>query len=136
VKVNPTEDVQAVTLSMGAQTLRYTGGEGMPQSFTWPGSGPLDVKLRVKFTGGSEFDFPGSTGQWAVFHFFSHFEHWQTSGSTNTMDWTLRAGTDPVIVPKSGHPATVSLTLDTAGAPNVFKPGYLSSLTCVVPAVR
>ncbi len=136
VKVNPTEDVNAVTLSIGAQTLRYTGGAGMPQSFTWPGSGPLDVKLRVKFTGGSEFDFPGSMGQWAVFHFFSHFEHWQSTGSSSTMDWTLRAGPDPVVVPKSGRPATVSLILDTGGSPDVLKPGYFSTLTCPVPAVR
>jgi type VI secretion system protein ImpL len=136
VKVNPSEDVQAVTLSMGSQTLHYTGGTGAPQSFTWPGSGPLEVKLRVKFAGGSEFDFPGSMGQWAVFHFFSHFEHWQSSGGTSTMDWTLRAGTDPVVVPKSGRPATVGLMLDTGGAPDVLKPGYFSGLTCAVPAVR
>jgi len=138
VRVNPTEDVQAVTLSLGSQTLRYSGGDAAPQSFTWPGSGPLEAKLRVKFTGGSEFDFPGSMGQWAVFHFFSisHFEHWQSSGSSSTIDWTLRAGTDPVNVPKSGRPATVSLVLDTGAAPNVFKPGYFAGLTCAVPAVR
>jgi hypothetical protein len=77
-------------------------------------------------------------GQWAVFHFFSisHFEHWQTSGSSSTIDWTLRAGADPVNVPKSGRPATVSLVLDTGAAPNVFKPGYFAGLTCAVPAVR
>jgi type VI protein secretion system component VasK len=136
VKVNPSEDVQAVTLSMGPQTLHYTGGTGAPQAFTWPGSGPLEVKLRVKFAGGSEFDFPGSMGQWAAFHFFSHFEHWQSSGGTSTMDWTLRAGTDPVVVPKSGRPATVGLVLDTGGAADVLKPGYFSGLTCAVPALR
>jgi type VI secretion system protein ImpL len=135
-RVNPMEDVQAVTLTMGGSTLRYSGGEGAPQSFLWTGTGPMEVKLRVKFTGGSEFDFPGSIGPWAVFHFFSHFEHWQTSGSTSTMDWTLRAGPDPVIVPKSGRPATVGLILDTNGTPDVFKPGYFSGLTCTVPAVR
>jgi type VI secretion system protein ImpL len=136
VKVNPSEDVQAVTLSMGSQTLHFSGDKGAAQAFTWPGSGPLEVKLRVKFAGGSEFDFPGSMGQWAVFHFFSHFEHWQSPGGTSTMDWTLRAGTDPVVVPKSGRPATVSLMLDTGGAPDVLKPGYFSGLTCAVPAVR
>jgi type VI secretion system protein ImpL len=135
VRVNPTEDVQEVTLTLGSQTLHTKGSESAPQSFTWPSS-PLEAKLRVKFTGGSEFDFPGSMGQWAVFHFFSHFEHWQTSGSSSTMDWTLRAGADPVIVPKSGRPATVSLILDTAGAPDILKPGYFSGLTCAVPAVR
>ena len=33
-------------------------------------------------------------------------------------------------------PATVSLILDTGGAPDVLKPGYFSTLTCPVPAVR
>jgi type VI secretion system protein ImpL len=136
VRVNPTEDVQAVTLSMGAQTLRYTGGPATPQPFSWSGASPQDVKLRVKFIGGTEFDFPGSTGTWAVFQFFSHFEHWQTSGSGSTMDWTLRAGSDPVTVPKTGHPATISLVLDTGSAPNILKPGYFSGLTCVAQAVH
>jgi type VI protein secretion system component VasK len=135
VRVNPAEDVQAVTLSLGAQSLRYSGGEAAQQSFTWPGSGPLEAKLRVKFTGGTDLDFPGSMGPWAVFHFFSHFEHWQP-GSSSTIDWTLRAGNDPYIVPKSGRPATVSLVLDTGAAPDVFRPGYFAGLTCVAPAVR
>lgn len=136
VRVNPTQDVEAVTLSIGAQTLKYSSGESAPQGFTWPGAGPPEVKLRVKFTGGSEFDYPGSSGPWAIFRFFSHFEHWQSSGSSSSMDWTLRAGADPVIVPKSGRPATVSLALDTGSAPNILRPGYFAGMTCAVPAVR
>ena len=135
VKVNPTEDVQEVTLLIGAQALRYTGDASAPQQFSWPGI-PPEVKLRVKFTGGTDLDFPGSMGPWAVFHFFSHFEHWQSSGSSSTINWTLRAGNDPYIVPKSGRPATVSLVLDTADAPDLLKPGYFSGLTCVAQAVR
>jgi type VI secretion system protein ImpL len=135
VRVNPTEDVQNVNLSIGGKALQYGGGAGTAQSFVWQGI-PQDVKLRVKFTGGSEFDFPGSTGLWAIFRFFAHFEHWQTSGSATTMDWTLRAGTDPVVVPKSGRPATVSLVVDTGAAPNILRPGYFSSLVCPAPAVR
>ena len=135
VKANPTEDVQAVTLSIGDQTLHYTGGSSTLQPFTWAGTDPKEmVKLRVKFNGGTEFDFPGSTGTWAVFQFFSRSEHWQTSGSTSTMDWTLRSGNDPVTVPKTGHPATVSLALDMA--PDILKPGYFSNLTCVAQAVH
>jgi type VI secretion system protein ImpL len=134
VRVNPTEDVQSLTLSLGGQSLHYSGGDPAPQTFTWPGS-PPEAKLRVKFAGGTDLDFPGSTGPWAVFHFFSHFEHWQP-GSSSAIDWTLRAGNDPYILPKSGRPATVSLTVDTAGAPNILRPGYFSGLTCAVPAVR
>jgi type VI secretion system protein ImpL len=134
VRVNPTEDVQSLTLSLGGQALHYSGGDPAPQSFTWPGT-PPDAKLRVKFSGGTDLDFPGSTGPWAVFHFFSHFEHWQP-GSSSAIDWTLRAGNDPYILPKSGRPATVSFTVDTAGAPNILRPGYFSGLTCAVPAVR
>jgi hypothetical protein len=50
------------------------------------------------------------------------------------MDWTLRSGNDPVTVPKTGHPATVSLALDMA--PDILKPGYFSNLTCVAQAVH
>jgi type VI secretion system protein ImpL len=136
VKANPTEEVQAVTLSMGAQTLHYTGGSSTPQQFTWAGASPQEVKLRVKFAGGTDLDYPTSTGPWAVFEFFSQFEKWQTSGSASTMEWTLRASGKPITVPKSGHPATVSLVLDTGSAPNILKPGYFSGLTCVAQAVR
>jgi hypothetical protein len=52
------------------------------------------------------------------------------------MDWILRASVKPLTVPKSGHPATVSLVLDTGSAPNILKPGYFSGLTCVAQAVR
>jgi type VI secretion system protein ImpL len=136
VKVNPSDDVQAVTLTIGSQALHYSGGASSPQQFSWMASGSEEVKLRVTFAGGSDFDYPSSRGTWAIFHFFAHFEHWQTSGSTSTMDWTLRAGSDPVVVPKSGRPATVSLSLDTAGAPDILRPGYFSALNCAVPAVR
>jgi type VI secretion system protein ImpL len=136
VRVNPAEDVQAVTLSLGAQSLRYSGGEAAQQSFTWPGSGPLEAKLRVKFTGGTDLDFPGSMGPWAVFHFFSHFEHWQTPVRPAPSIGRCAPATIPYIVPKSGRPATVSLVLDTGAAPDVFRPGYFAGLTCVAPAVR
>jgi type VI secretion system protein ImpL len=136
VRVSPTEDVQAVTLTMGTQTLRYTGGAGTPQPFSWAPAAPQDVKLRVRFVGGSEFDYPSFSGLWAVFEFFSQFEKWQTNGSSSTMEWTLKASGKPITVPKSGHPATVNLVLDTGSAPNVFKPGYFSGLTCVAQAVK
>jgi len=136
VRVNPTEDVQAVTLSIGPQTLRYTGGTATPQPFSWTAATPQDVKLRVRFAGGSDFDYPSSSGTWAVFEFFSQFEKWQTTGSASTMEWTLRASGKPLTFPKSGHPATVSVVLDTGSAPNILKPGYFSGLTCVAQAVR
>jgi len=135
VKVNPTDDVQAVTLSFGAQSLHYTGGVPVPQQFAWSVA-PQDVKLRVRFAGGSDFDYPASSGPWAVFDFFSNFEHWQSSGSATTIDWTARAGNKPLTVTKSGHPATVSLVLDTGSAPNILRPGYFSGLACVAQAVR
>ena len=135
VKVNPSEDVQALTLSMGTQTLRYTGGASAPQQFVWSGTFQ-QVKLRVRFAGGSDFDYPTSTGLWAVFDFFSNFEKWQQNGSVATIESIAKIGNKPITVPKSGHPATVSLTLDTGAAPNIFKPGYFSSLTCVAQAVR
>jgi type VI secretion system protein ImpL len=136
MKVNPTEDVQTVTLSMGTQTLHYRGGAATPQQFTWSGASPQEVKLSVKFAGGgAEFNYP-FTGTWAVFDFFWASENWQTSGSATQMEWIERIGGKPVIVTGSGHPATVILTLDTGSAPNIFKPDYFSGLTCVAQAVR
>lgn len=135
VKVNPSEDVQALTLSMGTQTLRYTGGAAVPQQFIWSGTFQ-QVKLRVRFAGGSDFDHPASTGLWAIFDFFSDFEKWQQNGSVATIESTAKIGNKPMEVPKSGHPAIVSLTIDTGSAPNVFRPHYFSNLTCVAQAVR
>jgi type VI secretion system protein ImpL len=135
VRVNPTEDVQAVTLSMGAQSLRYNAGAAATQQFTWSGS-PEDVNLNVRFAGGTDFSYPSSSGPWAVFDFFSNFEHWQATASGTAMDWTARAGNKPLTVAKSGHPATVSLVLDTGNTPNIFRPGYFSGMVCPTPAVR
>lgn len=131
VGLRPTDDVLGATLSIGAQTVLYNGASGAMQKFTWPSS-PQEVKLVVKFTGGSEFGFPGASGPWAAFHFFSHFEHWQASGSSYTMEQTLRVASEAVTVPKSGRPAAVSLTTDSA----ILKPGYFSMMNCALPAVR
>ena len=135
VKVNPSDDVQALTLSMGSQTLRYTGGAAAPHQFIWSGTFQ-EVKLRVRFAGGSDFDYPSSSGLWAVFDFFNNFEKWQGTGSVATIESIAKIGNKPITVPKSGHPATVSLTVDTGNAPNIFRPQYFSSLTCVAPALH
>lgn len=136
VKVNQSEDVQALTLAMGGQTLRYNGGAGSPQQFIWSGTFQ-QVRLHLKFAGGSDFDYPTSSGLWAVFDFFSNFEKWQnTTASTAIIESIAKVGNKPITIPKSGHPATVSLTVDTGSAPNIFKPGYFSTLTCVAQAVH
>jgi hypothetical protein len=41
-----------------------------------------------------------------------------------------------VTIPESNRPVVVRFDLDMLGAPPVLRPGYLSSLDCVVPAVR
>jgi type VI secretion system protein ImpL len=133
VKVNPSEDVQGLTLSMGSQALNYTGGAGAPQQFAFSPAMPQEIKLKVKFAGGTSFDYPSSTGVWAVFDFFSNFEKWQQTGSTAKIESVAKVNNKPITV--NGHPATVSLTLDTGTAPNILRPGYFSNLTCVAVAV-
>jgi type VI secretion system protein ImpL len=126
--------VQEITLTIDGKTANFKNGTGNPQQFSWPGSGAQEVKLKVRFAGGSEFDMVTYTEPWAAFSFFLQAEHWQSSGNQQTMEWTARSATGPMII--GGKPATVRFTLDMNGGPPIFQPGFWSGATCPGAAVR
>jgi type VI secretion system protein ImpL len=126
--------VQEITLSIDGKTATFKNGKGDSQQFSWPGAGAQEVKLKVRFAGGSEFDMVTYTEAWAAFSFFLQAEHWQASGNQQTMEWTARSATGPMII--GGKPATVRFTLDMGGGPAIFQPGFWSGAGCPGAAVR
>ena len=128
VKVNPTEDVHAVTLSMGAQTLHYTGGAGTAQSFYLArlrcsrrqAAREIHRRLRVRFSG-----LHGPVGRVSLllaFRALAIHRLIQHDG----LDAARRHRSSSCS--QERPPATVSLILDTGGAPDVLKPGYFSRI--------
>jgi len=126
--------VQEITLTIDGKTATFKNGKGDPQQFSWPGTGNQEVKLKVRFAGGSEFEMITYSEPWAVFRFFLDAERWQGSGSQHTMEWTARSTTGPMII--GGKPATVRFTLDLGGGPAIFQPGFWSASACPGAAVR
>ncbi len=136
LRVTPSQDIQSATLTINGQTLNYSANNTGPQHFTWPSSGPEEAKLRVKFTGGSEFDYPAYSGTWAVFKFFADSEHWQSDPPEYTFEKPLRTSGGLLTVPGTDRPATVRFVLDMGATAPVLKPGYFSGLVCVPTALR
>lgn len=116
--------VQEITLTIDGKTATFKNGKGDPQQFSWPGTGNQEVKLKVRFAGGSEFEMITYSEPWAVFRFFLDAERWQGSGNQHTMEWTARSTTGPMII--GGKPATVRFTLDMGGGPAIFQPSFWS----------
>ncbi|MGH9648025.1 MAG: type VI secretion IcmF C-terminal domain-containing protein, partial [Bryobacteraceae bacterium] len=116
--------VQEITLTIDGKTATFKNGKGDPQQFSWPGTGNQEVKLKVRFAGGSEFEMITYSEPWAVFRFFLDAERWQGSGIQHTMEWTARSTTGPMII--GGKPATVRFTLDMGGGPAIFQPSFWS----------
>ncbi len=124
--------VQEITLTINGKTATFKNGRGDAQQFSWPGTGTQEVKLKVRFAGGSEFEMITYSEPWAVFRFFLDAERWQAAGNQRTMEWTARSTTGPMII--GGKPATVRFTLDLGGSPAIFQPGFWSA--CPGAAVR
>lgn len=131
----PTEGIQSVTLQIHGQTLQASGA-GQPMQFTWPGTGQPEVKMAVRIAGGSPLNYPSYSGTWALWRFFSYAEPAGGQSGDFSLAWTLRTAGGVVTIPESNRPVVVRFDLDMLGAPPVLRPGYLSSLNCVVPAVR
>jgi type VI secretion system protein ImpL len=131
----PSEDVESVTLEINGQSATFGKAGSNFQQFTWPGS-VQGVKLQVRFTGGSAFNFQtGPGGLWAIFHWLDLAERLQYQGSTYTFENTVRTGAGPVTIPPNQHPATVKFVLDPMGSP--VRPGFFSGLSpCVSTAVQ
>ena len=129
------EGIQTVGLRLDGQALTYSGGAATPKQFTWQGSGVHEAKATVKFGGGPELAWSSNDGLWAVFQFFAKAERWVPVGTSNSLEWIIRIGKDPVTLP-SGKPLTVRFDLEMGGAPPVFQRGYLSRLACVAEVAR
>ncbi len=131
LKPLPSEGIQSVTLTIDGQTLKQNTNAGSPKQFVWSGGIVQQVKLTLKIAGGSELDFPGYDGPYAVFHFFNDADRFQNTGSTATVEWVFRvAGGRPMTLP-SGQPVKVLFEVDTRGGPFIFQRGYLPGMNCV-----
>jgi hypothetical protein len=72
---------------------------------------------------------------WAAFQFFGEAERWQPAGTGYNLEWVIRIGGKPVLLP-GGAPLTVRYYLDMNGAPPFFQKGYFSGMGCVAEAAR
>lgn len=129
LKPVPAEGIQNLGLKLDGQTLAYTGGDAPAKQFTWQGSGAHEAKATVKFGGGPDLAWSTSDGLWAIFQFFNKAETWKPSGTGNVLEWVIRIGKDPVMLP-SGKPLTVRFDLDMNGGPQLFQKGYFSRMAC------
>ena len=131
LKPEQSEGIQTVALRIDGQTMAYNSGSAAtPKQFTWQGGGAHEAKATVKFGGGPDLEFETETGVWAVFQLFAHADHWQPASPGNTMEWVVRIGKGPTLLP-NGKPLTVRFTLDMGSAPPIFQKGYLSRMACV-----
>jgi len=80
--------------------------------------------------GGTPIAWSTSDGLWAIFVFFNKAEAWRPVGNTSVLEWIVRFGKDPALLP-SGKPLTVRFELDMGNAPQVFQKGYFSRMSCV-----
>ena len=130
LKPEASEGIQTVSLRIDGQTLAYSaGGPATPKQFTWTGTGTHEAKATVKF-GATDLTWSSNEGLWAVFQFFAKADRWQPAGSGQILEWVIRAGKDPMMLP-TGKPLTVRFELDMAGAPPLFQRGYWSRMACV-----
>ncbi len=128
---------QSIELTIDGQTLTNGPGRTVTQQFSWPGRQPGGVRLTVRF-GGEPFQWPRYDGLWAAFEFFADGEEKaQVSGSTYTLEWTLRTGAaGRQVTTATGQPVSVRFDLDMLGAPPIFRKGYFSGWNCVVEVAR
>jgi len=127
LKPVPSEGIQSVTLQLDGQRLSFPP-DGAKQ-FTWQGSGPHEAKALTPM-GGTPIAWSTSDGLWAIFVFFNKAEAWRPVGNTSVLEWIVRFGKDPALLP-SGKPLTVRFELDMGNAPQVFQKGYFSRMSCV-----
>lgn len=130
LKPEASEGIQTVGLQIDGQTMSYSGGAATPKQFTWQGGGTHEAKATVKFGGGPDLEWSNDTGVWAAFQLFAHAERWLQASPGNTLEWVVRAGKGPMLLP-NGKPLTVRFTLDMGGTPPVFQRGYFSHMACV-----
>jgi type VI secretion system protein ImpL len=135
LKPEVSEGIQTVSLHIDGQAISYSGGTATPKQFTWQGGGVHEAKATVKFGGGPDLEWSNDTGVWAVFQLFAHAERWQPASQGSTLEWVIRVGKGPMLLP-NGKPLTVRFTLDMGGAPPIFQRGYFSRMACVAEVAR
>lgn len=135
LKPVPAEGIQTLGLALDGQTLTYSGGDAPGKQFVWQGSGAHAAKATVKFGGGPDLAWSTSDGLWAIFQFFNKADTWKPMGTGNLLEWVIRIGKDPVMLP-SGKPLTVRFDLDMNGGPQVFQKGYFSRMGCVAEVAK
>jgi type VI secretion system protein ImpL len=135
LKPVPSDGIQTVGLHLDGQSFSYSGGDATPKQFLWQASGTHEAKATVKFGGGPELAWSTNDGLWAIFQFFNKAETWRPSGSGNMLEWVIRIGKDPVLLP-GGKPLTVRFELDMGGSPQVFQKGYFSRMACVAEVAK
>ncbi|HML16319.1 MAG TPA: ImcF-related family protein [Bryobacteraceae bacterium] len=126
------EGIKSVTLNIDGQSLNSTGSAPAKQ-FTWPGS-PQGVNAMVNY-GGTDLGWQAFPGLWGVFRFFAAADKPAGSGTTSTVEWVMRSGTQVTKLP-DGRPMTERIELNMGASPPVFQRGYFSSLTCVADVAR
>ena len=129
-----TDGIQSLTLAIDGQALKSSGQGGAAKQFAWPGGAPPEAKLNGKF-GGPDLALLSYEGVWAAFQFFGEAERWQPAGAGYNLEWVIRIGGKPVLLP-GGAPLTVRYYLDMNGAPPFFQKGYFSGMGCVAEAAR
>lgn len=122
-----TEGVQSQTLTIGGQTLSFSGGNPAPKQFVWNGRSQ-EVKATVRL--GTDLTWQSKEGLWAAFQFFAEAEKGANPTQANMLQWMIRIGKDPLKL-ANGSPLTVAFDLDMGAAPPVFQKGYFSQLACV-----
>jgi type VI secretion system protein ImpL len=127
-------DIQTVGLQLDGQSFSYSGGDATPKQFVWQATGVHEAKATVKF-GGPELAWSNNDGLWAIFQFFNKAETWIPTGNGNTIEWIIRVGKDPVMLP-SGKPLTVRFELDMNGGPQVFQKNFFARLACVAEVAK
>lgn len=137
LKPVPSDGIQNIGLQLDGQAFSYSGGDPTPKQFVWQASGTHGTKSTMKVGGGgTDLSFaPPGEGLWAIFQFFNKADTWHQSGNGNTLEWIMRSGKDPVLLP-SGKPLTVRFELDMGAIPQVFQKGFFSRLACVADVAK
>lgn len=129
MKPVPSPDVEHISLMMYGHTLSTDLKNGATGEFSWPG-GKEGADLKVRFEGGSNFNFPASSGLWGLWHFMEL----STRVSSVEYEWVANISNRVITVGKENHPAAVHFTVDS-GTAQVLQPRFFS-LTCESKALQ
>jgi type VI secretion system protein ImpL len=134
LKPVPSDGIEAMGLHLDGQDFTYSGGDATAKQFVWQGTGAHGAKATIKF-GSTDLAWASYDGLWAVFQFFNQADTWHPAGNGNILEWIVRAGKNPMLLP-SGKPLTVRFELDMGAFPPVFQKGYFARMACVADVAK